>query len=407
MIIIGYLLLVLSYLIPVEKMEKSLKESTYFFKTEGTYYAPASSKLDNWTDSNMLMLASFPVRENVWRSALKSTSLTISGKSSPVDVFIDHFDNNTEASGWDYSRYWHGYLIFLKPLLCFFNYGELRNILSLAQLLLLFLLFTQSGNKRFMMFPIVGAYIFLNPIALMSSMQFSSIWIITLVFLLFVFRYSDKWNRKNWELCFLIFGCLTSYFDFLTYPIVALALPLITLLILQEKKTISQNIVLIIDYSMTWFFGYAAFWAGKWFLSTAILHRNIILDALNQIIFRTGYVVESGQSYTYFSVLKQNFRYLSQPAIYGLILILIIQIIYCCGYYMRQRNVVSNTNSVKQNRNFSFLIVSLYPFLWYAVTLNHSSIHSFFTWRNFVIIYFVFAAFIQNKVNKFRTHNFA
>ena len=76
-------------------MQNSLEESTKTFQVEGTYYSPASSRLDNWTDSRMMLIASFPSTENAWKSSLKNTTISITGKD-PVTGFIDVFANKTE-----------------------------------------------------------------------------------------------------------------------------------------------------------------------------------------------------------------------------------------------------------------------------------------------------------------------
>ena len=40
-------------------------------------------------------------------------------------------NHNSEQKVYEYARYWHGYLIFLRPLLLMFNITQLRVILTI------------------------------------------------------------------------------------------------------------------------------------------------------------------------------------------------------------------------------------------------------------------------------------
>ena len=52
----------------------------------------------------------------------------------------------------DYARYWHGYLLFLKPLLLFFSLSDIRMMNAALQLILaagvLLLAFRKRGLRR-------------------------------------------------------------------------------------------------------------------------------------------------------------------------------------------------------------------------------------------------------------------
>lgn len=377
----GYLLLAFSYTVPVNGMQKHLQESAKTFDKEGVYPSPADSILDNWTDARMMLIAAYPNTENIWKASLRSSTFQITGEN-PVGILVKVFtDKNAEFDHWDYYRYWHGYLIFLKPLLYFFDYSGIRNIMCLVQLLLLFVTFLQTGKNRFLMFPIIGAFIFLDPVSEMLSMQYWCVWTIILIFLMLILRYAPKWQPKHWGLCFMIFGCLTSYFDLLTYPITALGLPLIFILCLQEQKSFSRMIVYAIAYSAAWVSGYVLFWAAKWIIGSIVLHKDIIMNAWNKILQRTGHA-SNGSSYTYSAVLSKNIRFLDQPSIWilsGITIILLIRYVVKC---IKTRSLPGSCTGTVP------LLVSFFPFIWYAFTPDHSANHAFFTWKNFVIVYF-------------------
>ena len=76
-------------------------------------------------------------------------------------------------------------------------------------------------------------------------------------------------NRFAVCILFLVTGICTSYFDFLTYPIVTLGLPLCVwlLLIPYHNKCIWQ----LVENAVFWAIGYLGMWAEKWILSSVVL----------------------------------------------------------------------------------------------------------------------------------------
>ena len=134
MCIVGYLLLVLVYSISTERMQEEMRESVRIFVTETGAYTPAGKQLDNFTDSLMLLTASHPNGENPWKDAIRVPQFR-SNDMEPTQLLIDMFSvQETEKQEVSYGRYWHGFLIFLKPLLAVFSYSQIRDILSMVQI---------------------------------------------------------------------------------------------------------------------------------------------------------------------------------------------------------------------------------------------------------------------------------
>ena len=133
MICLGFVLLVFSYLIPKDAMENHVRESVKVFEEEGTYPQLVAgfvdSQLDNWTDALMLLTAVYQDSENnVLRQAVLNKRSVIEGKN-PAETLVSVYskeETRDVIKSYSYGRYWHGYLLFLKPLLVFLNYGEDR-----------------------------------------------------------------------------------------------------------------------------------------------------------------------------------------------------------------------------------------------------------------------------------------
>ena len=92
------------------------------------------TRLDNFTTSIMLMEAAYPAEGKILNSALLNPSWPIrNGSAAGTLVEVSQNNFQAENAAWIYPRYWHGYLVFLKPLLTFFNLQILREINFLLQ----------------------------------------------------------------------------------------------------------------------------------------------------------------------------------------------------------------------------------------------------------------------------------
>lgn len=150
--LLGFLLLSAVYCIPTDSMEKKLEESAVLLEREGMYPRPMldeGSQLDNFTDSIMLNTAGHPNgSDNAFVASLRSGNYS-SKKSNPVETFVYMYkEKGTDVYDTYYPRYWHGYLLFLKPLLFFFNLGNIRYILMFVQLGLFVLIIAKLAMRE-------------------------------------------------------------------------------------------------------------------------------------------------------------------------------------------------------------------------------------------------------------------
>lgn len=199
---IGYLMLSLVYCIPTEKMEKHIQESVSTFAKEGCYPMITDigiSRLDNHTDALMLLTAAYPENENIWTSSLCNKRYSHEGEN-PVQTLIGAYSEwgrvktEIELQTEDYPRYWHGYLVLLKPLLYFFDYTQIRYIIMFVQMSLFSLLVSSLSIKKELIFPTIFMWIFLNPIATMCSIQYNTVFLLTLASMIFIVRLDRSWK---------------------------------------------------------------------------------------------------------------------------------------------------------------------------------------------------------------------
>ena len=157
-----------------------------------------NSKLDNFTDALMLLTASHPNTGNVWKDAVCASRLEKEGANTKNTLLYVYKDDGTDTYSISYARYWHGYLVFLKPLLLFFNYGQIRSLLMFLQLGLFLLVIVQMAEKnKKMVFPTFLVWIFLNPVANMLSLQFNSVITVMFCAMLFILKKQEKHNGED------------------------------------------------------------------------------------------------------------------------------------------------------------------------------------------------------------------
>ena len=341
------------------------------------------TQLDIYTDGLMINV-SYTVTKDGIRDILLGTHVEVDGRN-PVDSLYEVVAlANDNYIVKNYGRYWHGYQILLQPLLCFFAYPDIRQINMILQFSLVFgfvCLLVRKKEGAFVI-PFLGVYLFLSPISLCSSLQYSPCFYIMMLALYALLIGREKLTDTKRNYLFLLTGVMTAYFDFLTYPLITLGVPLIFYLVqdgncLPEKQRSSwKNLFL---HTLSWGIGYVGMWSSKWVIASVLTGENIIYDAFSQIAYRSGYFTEK---HSYYDTLKLNLGVCNTKAI----LPALICVAACIVIFRIKKRIVAD------RKRFpivgAILFVSLYPFLWYLFTKDHSCSHSYFTWRELGISVF-------------------
>lgn len=244
-----------------------------------------------------------------------------------------------------YERYWHGYLVLLKPLLVLFTYQDLIYLNVILQFVLMFLLLCMLRKQKmaYLQIPFLLLWIVGMQLIVMLSLDYSVCFYIYMISALLLLRYRKL--RERYGVFFLGVGMLTSYMDLLTWPLVTLMVPL--MILLQYEKGVGARIKRIVSGSCAWGAGYIVQWAFKWLAATLLLDDNVIADAVESLLFRSA--LEGEKTLTWGRVVLKNL------------------------------SVFWNTPC---------LLIGISPFLWYLVTRNHAYEHYWMTWRNLSITVF-------------------
>ncbi|MCM1268572.1 MAG: hypothetical protein NC302_11770 [Bacteroidales bacterium] len=379
-------LMILVYLIPTERMFENAKRSVEIFEIEGSsaqmIHGYPSTALDNYTDTWMLRIAFYDGEESAADKAFHN--YYYHGDREYADVCQSTIaylkDTNPGKNRAEYARYWHGYLLILKPLLFLFDYGTIRQILKICSLffvLYLTVLLERVGLKE-AVFPFGGMLVFLEFATIGMSMQYTWVFLLAMFFSVLILKKHKVWERGAYNWIFLIIGCLTSFFDFLTYPLITLAVPLLMLCMcyeMQERKGVKIFLWHKILLAVHWAVGYVGMWCGKWICLVLFWGDGAIQDAVNSILERSG---KQDAEYTWIETVWENVNVLLKWP-YLLCAVFVLGMIL-----LRSRK----EEAFRIELFIAYCGIAGLPFAWYFISLNHSYIHAAMTYRELSITAF-------------------
>ena len=128
-------------------------------------------------------------------------------------------------------------------------------------------------------------------------------------------------------------------------------------------------------------------WFLKWAIATLMTDDNIIKDGLSNILYRTagnGYQETGIRNFTPLNAIKINLRQLDYNNSILIALLYFLLITLNC--------FIKKCTFIKDKRVLLLLLISLSPFLWYSVAVNHSIIHPLMSYRELCITIFALTA---------------
>lgn len=359
-VLLGAILITLAYCIPVN--QTNAQKSIDSLEGEGWYPSATQLKssldtyfhsylpgvLDGATDGLMLEKATRQIEGNPLWEAM-----------------------NMEG----YTYYWHGYVVILRVLLLFMDYEQFRFLNCILQLMMMFFVahfIWEKKGQRYAL-ALLTSYFLMMPMAMFLSLQFSWIFYIAMALSLLICYRHTWFTEKRIPYIFVIAGMLTSFLDLLTYPLYTWAFPLLLLILLSEDGQKALNYVKTVVVSgLGWILGYAGMWFGKWALAGWIVHRNVIQEAWEEVLFRSG-STETMNIFTRLSALYQNWKHYEYPLYMALLFLWLLWFIY--------KSLKKGTQMQRNEKNDAYLLITASAFVWYFVLANHTLGHHFFTYR--------------------------
>lgn len=289
-----------------------------------------------------------------------------------------HGENITQS--FEYARYWHGYLVILRPLLAIMSYSGIRIFLLIVAIILIGSLLFLIGKKIniqtaiFFLIGLLAIHIFY----VTQSMNESFVILVGIASSIFILLKKD--TKKNIGLNFFVIGSITIFIDLLTEPLITLGLPLIVYLLLMQKKgqSLKENIIDFLKICILWAIGYGITWLAKWILVSVLYNRPIIQIAIEQARFRSG---DSNGNFSLGFVVNRNFNFLSDTVMQFIALFILI--------FAMAKVIINIKKKIDIKENLlcciPYVLTSILPIVWYFVLRQHSVIHAFFTYRILII----------------------
>lgn len=363
-----------------ENVKKSMENYNYFDSKK------FNLDIDNYTDMIMLNIMSYNDNSIIKRSFDNKYGIMYIDKFGDKEVYWNQFENlisTLEKRNDDvilYGRFWHGYQIILKPLLMVFTYQQSLFFLSIIGIFLIvfscFLLFKKTNFKILMVY--LFSLLSLNIFVFNTCYQYYFSMILMIIFNIIILL-NYKPQKFDYKFMFYVFGCLTAYFLFISFPLITLCFPLLLFMILEfsnnKFENYKENILKIIKCSIFWILGYVLFFSLKWIIGSLFGSENFLENALMAVNQRLGLTF----SFKYIDILKLNLAYFFNFK-FNIILVFISLIII---FIKMRKNF-----TIKLKIISPFLLIFLMPFIWMFICNNHSGVHYWMISRLFSISIF-------------------
>ena len=388
-VILGLSLLLAVNMLPSEPMAAHVSDSIPVFEKEGDYPALFSwcfSQLDNWTEATILKIAAYDGGESrldrtllAYRYNAEQNGEALTSSEGLIAYYSG--DRDVQFVTNSYPRYWHGYLTVVKPLLMVMNYQSIRILNTVLQNGLVFLICMVLWKKqlRHLIAPWLIAWGLLVPPAMGMSLQYSSVFYVMSAAVLYQLCFRHRWRSPHAPIYyFLVVGIATSYFDFLTYPLATLGVPMAFFFCLDSSEGVWRDFKRIILFSLVWGCGYVGMWASKWVLASILTEQNVIANALETLLLRTSHSSGTAEQFSLLEMYIRHFKgFLKNPVMIAAVFYLG----FCFLCILRKK--VDLTHSV-----IVFGTIAIMPIVWYFVASNHSFVHWWFTCKGLVITAF-------------------
>lgn len=369
-------LIVLVSAIPSSLVNTRLGETVETLQKEGLYPSVGFSwrkiVLDNFTDGVMLNIAYSVDSSDPVRAAIRNVQHDGNENSADQILNLEKMIKDQGVHETVYERYWHGYLIFLRPLLAMTSYAGVRVMLTLL-MYGVFSVFIFNIWKRLGMRMACAVLIGLFAVDffwLGKSLQLSNVFITGMLGSMYLLT-RKKITIPHICLVFFTIGACTQYIDVLSAPLVSLGLLLIVTIGLVKKIQLKTVILLC----ALWSLGYLLLWAGKWVIAEYTYVPGAMSVGYRKVQDRTMGSVD--EEFSRKTVVLRNFYQLRGYDKRNKILLLILGLCYA-AFVARYFSL----KSIDRNKILVFGAIAIIPYLWYLIAAEHSYIHVLFTYRN-------------------------
>lgn len=389
-LVIGLVSLYGAYSISMTSLYENTKRSLSSMKK-----VPINTKYIVPRELRHYVIGNFDNRNDFYTDTLIIANSGLNVKRKPIIKIIG--EKNPENKN---QRYWHGYVSVFRPLLTFLTCNEIRifNFILSTLLFGLLLLNLYKKGKGEYIIPFTASILLMNIITFPFFLSFSPAYLISVIAMLIILNFSKQLQQKNnYIYLFFIIGICLAFFELLIIPLITLCLPLLIFLTTTENN-LKENLKIIFFSSFSWLIGYVSFWLAGILVNSAICEdTGIIENAFKEFLMRTSHIntidyrdeipADEITLNDLFGNILPSFPDYSLIAVITLFIINSSVILFNIKYLTKEMLL----------KILPFVIVSIYPFIWYLCTPNQSFQHDFTA-----KIYIIFAFGILTAVTCLR-----
>ena len=398
-ILILFVLLLGAYALPGVPVRENIAQSVPLLQKEGLYPEFFGFKLfqmDNYTDTVMLFEAASADEASPLTSMMTNTAYNVDNFETLPDDLAAYLRMRTgDATGavklepFSYARYWHGYLIYLRPLLLLFTYGQIRIINYLLGAVLLALLLWRlkavGGGKAALCFGVSQLLVacFFVP----RQLQFFSCFAIAYAACLWVL--TKPRSAGQLAVGLVAVGAVTAFVDLLVTPILTLGLPVTVWLLCREQKNVrvgAKGCLAVAGGAAAWGAGYGVCWASKWVVAGAVTGANVLGDALHQAEVRTAADTWHGMELSWGNIFRFVYDTLAGHGLFWPLVVLTVLLLAAFVLCIRSKETLLAA--------LPFALTALMSPAWFILLRTHSIQHGWFTWRGICVTLFAGGIFL-------------
>lgn len=447
-IVICIALLFLTALIPQNALQKNMERSSDYYNNHQLFDHVTDymflSRQDNYADCILTNIIYHIDKNNLVESVLSASYYNPEDEN--VQTSFAYAVGNKVEPDVDYSRYWHGSMVLLRPLFVIFDIAGVRMVLGILILLMTVWFEILLFKNRYSIFGVCyGVGLMLVSVWMCAfCVEYAMPFVVMsmelpVLFVLLTRAYEKKDaqndkvkrdenkldnqkadehkldNRKPEVILWAVLACagiVTAFVDFLTTETVTFTMAYVLYLIVKNRhnqmKPIKEELICLIKSGIVWLGSYGLMIVLKWALALVVLGKDAFFNALSQAALRIsgdatlGNVPGAEVVSNYERISGALWRNMGciypfkSTMSYGtsMIFILLVGLIVFSLWYLFREKTKSCINKV-------LAIVSLLPVMRFLVLNNHSYIHFFFTYRALLVSVVVIMYILTNCVSGF------
>ena len=387
-----WVLLILTSLIPNGKIRTNMFGSAEQYNGADPFYQSAgrNTVTDNYADVILLNVLWNIKSDDPFVSSLDTKYYDgddgVTDRGENYGLFSAVFEDTPPNT--DYSRYWHGSVIFIRPLMLL---GDVR-VVKLAGIIfaLLFLIIDCimliKRGQKFGAAALVISFLAVQMYNIRLSLEYMPTVLICLGMLPF-FVCLEKRGDVPLSVLSVICGTMTAFFDFLTTETLTILIPLIIIMMIRKNEGrfegFKRELATSAKCGVSWVCAYLCTFLVKWTAASIVTGENKFTAAIFSAEVRVN-----GEAEELSPVMQMIFAPLANiSAMFGgyervspanIIAGLFITATLSAGIFFIFRRGEKGSG---KGFVWLMLVLGLVPYLRYIVLNNHSYLHEFFTYR--------------------------